>query len=75
MRIDSINRRIAELWSKQRKDELNASELDELTICMNAHANYYWKLSKLENLSLMASMTNDTDWLHEICNRIEELEN
>lgn len=33
-----------------------------------------WKLAFLKNLSLMASMTGDMGWQHEICAMIEKLE-
>ncbi|WP_428994076.1 DUF7667 family protein [Brevibacillus halotolerans] len=31
--------------------------------------NRTWEISKLKNLSLVASLTNDTDWQHELCSR------
>ncbi|AIG27389.1 hypothetical protein BRLA_c030770 [Brevibacillus laterosporus LMG 15441] len=33
-----------------------------------------WEIAKLKNLSLIASMTNDIDWQHELCSRIEKIE-
>jgi len=74
MKIEHINKRIAELWFKQRRNQLSPAEQDELVLCLNAHSDYYWRMVKLENLSYIASLTNDTDWLHEICRRIEELQ-
>ncbi|WP_429830119.1 DUF7667 family protein [Brevibacillus laterosporus] len=32
------------------------------------------EIAKLKNLSLIARMTNDTDWQHELCSRIEKIE-
>lgn len=69
-----IHRRMAELWMKKSKSELTDTEYDELIMCLNANANYAWKLAKLENISYVAYSTNDTDWLHEICKEIEKLE-
>ncbi|WP_425305436.1 DUF7667 family protein [Brevibacillus laterosporus] len=31
-------------------------------------------IAKLKNLSLIASMTNDADWQHELYSRIEKIE-
>jgi hypothetical protein len=67
------HQRMAELWIKQKKKPLTQEELDEMSICLEANAKRAWKLATLENLSLVASMTNDTEWQHEICRQIEEL--
>ncbi|WP_437438392.1 DUF7667 family protein [Brevibacillus laterosporus] len=32
-------------------------------------------MAKLTNLSFIASKTNDADWQHELCSRIEKIEN
>ncbi|MGE7225451.1 DUF7667 family protein [Paenibacillus glucanolyticus] len=74
MAVIAIHQRMAELWTIRKRRELTNAELDEMALCLDANANYVWKMVRLENLSLMASMTNDYDWLHEICRRIDELE-
>jgi hypothetical protein len=33
-----------------------------------------WKAASYANMSLLASMTNDTEWQHEICIDLERLE-
>lgn len=68
------HQRLAELWLKQKKKPLSKEELDEMTHCLEANARRAWKLALLENYSLMASMVQDTEWQHEICRQIEELE-
>ncbi|WP_166238244.1 DUF7667 family protein [Paenibacillus turpanensis] len=69
-----IHQRMAELWTIQKRRALTKEELNELSLCMEANANYVWKMAKLHNMSLTASMSGDTEWLHDICLRIEELE-
>jgi hypothetical protein len=71
--ILAIHERIAELWTQQRKRKLTADEVQEMITCLDANASHCFRLAKLENLSLLASMTNDSEWQHEICRRIEEL--
>jgi hypothetical protein len=65
---------MAELWVIGRKRELTEDEQAELSACLHYNAIFAWKLSGLYNLSLAASMTNDAEWQHEICKRIEKLE-
>lgn len=74
MSVLGIHQRIAELWQIQKRNrQLTQNELDEMAICMDEHCNWVWKMIKLENLSLLASKTNDPDWQHEICRRIDQL--
>ena len=65
--------RMAELWLVNKKRSLTESELIELEHCMSLNAKHCWKLARLQNESLIASMTNDTEWQHATCARIEEL--
>ncbi len=69
-----IHQRMAELWTIQKKRILTAEEVHELNLCLEANAAFVWKLIKLRNLSLTASITGDTEWLHDLCLKIEELE-
>ena len=66
--------RMAELWSINKKRVLSESELIELEHCMALNAKHCWNLARLQNESLLASMTEDTDWQHETCARLEELQ-
>ncbi|MCM3131924.1 hypothetical protein M3629_03965 [Paenibacillus polysaccharolyticus] len=66
--------RIAELWSLNKKRLLTDSELIELDQCMALNAKHCWTLARLQNESLLASMTDDVEWQHETCARMEELQ-
>jgi hypothetical protein len=70
----ALHERMAELWTIRRARELSQNEQDELYLCLEANANYVWTRSKLENMSLCASLTRDYEWLHTICARMEEIE-
>jgi hypothetical protein len=70
----AVHQRMAELWTLRKARELTRAEQDELLLCLEANMNYVWNRLKLENLSLQASLTNDYDWLHQICERIENME-
>lgn len=68
-----VHERLAELYMVGQKRPLTNEETLELNICMKANAEWIWKMNKLKTLSLLASQTNDMDWQHEICARIEKL--
>lgn len=68
----SVYKRMAQLTSKK---ELNEDEQKELNICLKANQKLVEKLVSLENLSIAASLTEDTEWQHEICAGIEEIHN
>lgn len=72
--VNVVEQRIAELWMTKKRRDLSEKELDEMGQCIDWLTNDIWKQIKLENLSLLASMTNDVDWQHEICRRIDGLE-
>lgn len=59
--------RIAELRVTQKAHGLSKQEQIELDLCLDWVVNYCWKQAYLRNQSLLASMTNDVDWQHEIC--------
>jgi hypothetical protein len=69
-----IHWRLAELWTKQKSGALTNAEAEEMSLCLQANANFARKLANLYNLSLMASMTSDWDWQHDICEKIDRLE-
>ncbi|MBG9774109.1 hypothetical protein ABD71_13925 [Brevibacillus laterosporus] len=46
---------------------------DSMSLAL-ANAKRAWEIAKLKKLSLIASMTNDTEWQHELCARIEKIE-
>jgi hypothetical protein len=72
MNIFPVHQRIAELWVRNQNKGLNDSELLEFNLCMKKFVTQMWKMAYLENMSLMASMTNDVDWQFEVCKEIDE---
>lgn len=71
--VKSFHVRLAELYTVNKRRELSRAELAEIDHCLIQNAKYVHELAYLENLSLMASMTSDVDWQHEICRDIEDL--
>ena len=69
-----IYQRLAELWMLQKKRDLTDAEQDEFIICMEANVKRAWKIIRLENLSLAASLVNDTEWQHQICAELDKLQ-
>lgn len=73
MTIHPAHRRLAELWTFGQKRELSPEERTEMEHCLRANAKLCWDMACLENASLLASMVGDTDWQHDICQKIEAL--
>jgi len=73
MTIHPAHRRMAELWTIGRKRELTQEERTELDQCLAVNAKLCWEMAALENWSLMASLTGDTEWQYDICRQIESL--
>ena len=69
-----IHQRLAELYFINEKRPFTEQEERDFLDCLKANANRAWKLAKLQNLSLLASLTNDTEWQHEICSAIDKLQ-
>lgn len=69
----SVHQRMAELWSIQKKRPLTKNEETEMVHCLEANMRKAWKLAELKNLSLTASLINDTQWQHEICKDIDKV--
>ncbi|MBG9789197.1 DUF7667 family protein [Brevibacillus laterosporus] len=65
---------MAELWFINKTRELADSEMTEMSHCLSANTKRAWEIAKLKNLSLNASLTNDTEWQHERCARIEKIQ-
>jgi len=69
-----VHQRMAELWTAKKRRDLTKEEQDEMTFCLDVNAAFVWDMVKLQNMSLLASATDDYDWQHEICRKIEKLE-
>jgi hypothetical protein len=68
-----IHERLAELWTQRSRRTLSDAENTDLEHCLAVNALYCRELASLRNQSLLASLTADTDWQHEICRQIERL--
>ncbi|MGN7457903.1 DUF7667 family protein [Paenibacillus pasadenensis] len=71
--VKSFHARLAELYTINKRREMSCAELAEIDHCLQQNAKYVHELAYLENLSIMASMTSDVDWQHEICRDIDDL--
>lgn len=71
MKLMPIYERMAELRIIQKRRKLTDSERLEMEHCLDVNADHCLRLAQLYNLSLMASMTDDKDWQHELCLEIE----
>lgn len=69
-----FQQRIAELWRKQKHQPLTDEENTEFVMCLNLNEGYAHQMAKLEELSFQAHVTNDYEWLHQICADIEKLQ-
>jgi len=73
MPILPVHERLAELWVIRSRRPLTEAEETDFEHCLALNASYCRQLAHLKNLSLLAAMTNDIEWQHEICSRIEKL--
>jgi hypothetical protein len=65
---------IAHLWYKHSHGEgLAEDEIEEMKHALDANMRKAQRLADLENLSLMASIINDTDWHLKICKDIDDI--
>lgn len=72
--IDSpVMSRLAELRVVQKSSGLSDEQKKEMEMCLDWLVNHCYRQALLRNYSLMASMTNDVDWQHEICLDIDEV--
>ncbi|MCF6095295.1 hypothetical protein L1765_15160 [Microaerobacter geothermalis] len=68
-----VHQRLAELWLIKKKRSLTKDEQTEFVQCLDANANRAWKLARLENQYLLASMTQDKEWHHHISSELNKL--
>ncbi|WP_181438627.1 DUF7667 family protein [Paenibacillus sambharensis] len=73
MPILPVHERLAELWVLRQSRQLTAAEQTDYEHCLAFNASYCRELAHLKNMSLLASMTSDTQWQHELCGKIEKL--
>jgi len=73
--VNAVAERLLELLViKECYRPLTEMEQREYNESLQWMMNYMWRMATLKNLSMMAHMSGDTDWLHEICAEIERLE-
>lgn len=71
----TVHLRLAHLWHIKKQREWTEEEEKDYNVCMDANLNKAMRLQRLKNLSLVASMTNDSEWNMDICRQIDnELE-
>lgn len=73
--MNIVAERFIELSILRKQCGLNRLETKELNESLDYLERLQWEKAKLKNLSLIASMIDDTDWQHEICNQIDQLNN
>lgn len=73
MNILPIHERLAELWTIRIRRQLTGDEQADFEHCLAVNAMHIRQLANLHNLSLAASMVQDVEWQHEICQRLEKL--
>lgn len=71
--MNIVAERFIELNILQRKRRLTQSETKEMNESLNYLEQLEWQKAKLKNLSLLASMTDDVSWQHEICSELDQL--
>lgn len=68
----TVHMRIGELYFLSQHRELSEDEKTEMDICLKANMRKCQRLADLYNLSLLASINNDTEEQHRICASIEK---
>lgn len=72
--VHVVAERFIELVITQHYRPLTETERKELIESYQWLVNRQWRVAKLKNLSLVAYMSGDTEWQHEICAELERLE-
>lgn len=71
--MNTVAERFIELCIIERRRALTQQEVYELNEALDYLENLEWEKSKLKNLSYIASLTNDIEWQHEICAKLDKL--
>ncbi|WP_281890137.1 hypothetical protein [Paenibacillus sp. YYML68] len=64
--------RMAELWTYHQTRELTDEEQQELSLCLQANANFVGKLVELHNCITAATIAGDKMWLKELNYKLAE---
>jgi hypothetical protein len=68
-----VHQEMARIWANTKQRELTKDEMTELHHCLDANMHKCRKVATLKNLSLVASMTGDHDWQHDICAKLDKI--
>ena len=71
--MNIVAERFIELCLIERKRALNEQEVKELNESLDYLERLEWEKAKLKNLSLLASMTDDSEWQLNLCKEIDQL--
>lgn len=69
-----VEKRMLELVGVYLQRGLTTAERDDLRFCHRFLMEREWKLGLLETQSYLASLTNDSEWQHDICRQIDALD-
>jgi hypothetical protein len=76
--IHPVHRRLAELQIKADRrggyDQLTIREQMDLHHCLRVNATLVRQMDELKQLSFIAYLAGDMDWMADICRQIDELE-
>lgn len=71
--MNIVAERFIELCILERKRTLTQQEVNELNESLDYLERLEWEKAKLKNLSLLASMTDDSEWQLNLCKEIDQL--
>lgn len=70
----SVHKKLGELWFKHSiGDGWTEQEEEDFKLALDANMRKCQKIADLHNLSLIASMIDDTEWQHELCAQLDKL--
>ena len=72
--MHTVEKRLLELVGILLQRQLTIVERDDLRFCHRFLVEREWKMGLLETQSYLASLSNDTEWQHEICRQIDALD-
>lgn len=70
--VNPVHQRLAELTIRRKVGKLTPDEEVEFEQCLDWNVRYCWRKALLLNYSLMASMTKDINWQHDICGELDK---
>lgn len=68
-----FNKRLGELYLEGKKRTLTGEEQSEMRHCLEMNMKMMLQIENLKSLSLLATDTEDYDWLHQITAELDKL--